>query len=568
MDVGVAEDPKLSALPQAGGFALPRPFLSFNFRVPARWEAAGNPQHCSRGSVVLLYEPGAVTLSEDGVGGPPGVQMQEGGYCVGLVARERKSRWAVLTVFPTESLERTGGAPLHWRGRLLDCNVSLAQRVAAAIERPIAHSPPLWATHIAGPPRPAAPPEGAGAGASPDGDADREPRGWSRERLLRRLRAGGQLNESQLDVVLGALLPWSGVRLVQGPPGCGKTQTLAVLLDTLLGLRRRALVCAPTNVAVAELAERLVRRQLVRPPDAVCAGEEAEEMEEAEEAHAEAAEAAASAAVEGLARIALVADGDRVGIRWGDERSRVFLEHRKKRIRRVARFWLGESVGHPRPFLEQPPWAEPGEDPLTSLLRDPHGTWRKWRAWARALDQGPPDPGGGAPSFGRLSSAWAKLEGASEEGLGRFMSSALRALELLADRQLAQMRADLPAAPALPKAGGSVTSRPTPQEEERVYGDLLRLRASLAKMWEALVRLRAEVPRHEEEMRAWPEALPRVEVDRWAPMLGTTMGTTMGTTRSSRGARTIMAVIAASLGSAEDQHLWKRDISIFSNFDL
>jgi len=265
-----------------------------------------------------------------------------------------------VTVFATEGLERPRGAPLHWQGRLLDCNVSLAQRVAAAIERPIAHSPPLWATHIAGPPQPDAPPE-AGAAAPPDA-ADRETGGWSRERHLRRLRAGAQLNESQLDVVLGALLPWSGVRLVQGPPGCGKTQMLAVLLDSLLGLGRRALVCAPTNVAVAELAERLVRQQLVRPLDVPRAHEEAEveEVEGAGAPLAEAAEAAASA--EGLARVALVADGDRAGIRWGDERSHVFLEHRKKRIRRVARCWLGEAVGRPRPFLEQPPWAEPGED--------------------------------------------------------------------------------------------------------------------------------------------------------------------------------------------------------------
>jgi ATPase subunit of ABC transporter with duplicated ATPase domains len=44
-----------------------------------------------------------------------------------------------------------------------------------------------------------------------------------------------------------------------GPPGTGKTQMLSVLLGKILQLERRALVCAPSNVAVQEVALRVLR---------------------------------------------------------------------------------------------------------------------------------------------------------------------------------------------------------------------------------------------------------------------------------------------------------------------
>lgn len=49
------------------------------------------------------------------------------------------------------------------------------------------------------------------------------------------------------------------VRLIQGPPGTGKTKTLLALISAMCGVGARVLVCAPTNVAVAEVAVRLAK---------------------------------------------------------------------------------------------------------------------------------------------------------------------------------------------------------------------------------------------------------------------------------------------------------------------
>jgi hypothetical protein len=46
------------------------------------------------------------------------------------------------------------------------------------------------------------------------------------------------------------------VRLIQGPPGTGKTTTTTRLLSVLGSTGQRTLSCAPTNVAVAEVALR------------------------------------------------------------------------------------------------------------------------------------------------------------------------------------------------------------------------------------------------------------------------------------------------------------------------
>ncbi|RWR84618.1 helicase sen1-like protein [Cinnamomum micranthum f. kanehirae] len=72
------------------------------------------------------------------------------------------------------------------------------------------------------------------------------------------------LNESQMDAVLTSLYArqCSGkhsVKLIWGPPGTGKTKTVSVLLWALLQMKCRTLTCAPTNVAVREVASRLVR---------------------------------------------------------------------------------------------------------------------------------------------------------------------------------------------------------------------------------------------------------------------------------------------------------------------
>ncbi|KAL8056362.1 hypothetical protein ABFX02_04G115400 [Erythranthe guttata] len=70
-------------------------------------------------------------------------------------------------------------------------------------------------------------------------------------------------NGSQLDSVLACISESecdhkSSVELIWGPPGIGKTATLSRLLCTLLRTNVRTLVCAPTNVAIKELASRVV----------------------------------------------------------------------------------------------------------------------------------------------------------------------------------------------------------------------------------------------------------------------------------------------------------------------
>ncbi|XP_048129477.1 uncharacterized protein LOC125313693 [Rhodamnia argentea] len=86
----------------------------------------------------------------------------------------------------------------------------------------------------------------------------------------------GSLNESQTKAVLACLdtikcQHRSTVEMIQGPPGTGKTKTVAALLFTLLKRKHRTLVCAPTNVAIRELASRVL--QLVKQSSCTTSGE-------------------------------------------------------------------------------------------------------------------------------------------------------------------------------------------------------------------------------------------------------------------------------------------------------
>ncbi|KAJ8527747.1 hypothetical protein K7X08_015198 [Anisodus acutangulus] len=49
------------------------------------------------------------------------------------------------------------------------------------------------------------------------------------------------------------------VQLIWGPPGTGKTKTTSVMLFILLKMKYRTLTCAPTNVAITQVASRLVK---------------------------------------------------------------------------------------------------------------------------------------------------------------------------------------------------------------------------------------------------------------------------------------------------------------------
>lgn len=65
-----------------------------------------------------------------------------------------------------------------------------------------------------------------------------------------------QLNQSQINAVATALK--KPLSLIQGPPGTGKTVTSATIIYRLLQvMKHRILVCAPSNVAVDHLAEKL-----------------------------------------------------------------------------------------------------------------------------------------------------------------------------------------------------------------------------------------------------------------------------------------------------------------------
>ena len=73
------------------------------------------------------------------------------------------------------------------------------------------------------------------------------------------------------------------------------------------------------------------------------------------------------------AQVALVASEDRAGVTFDDEisvASSVLLDHRKKRIKRMARFWLGEGFERGKPHLRQPPWAWKAQSPMANLIED------------------------------------------------------------------------------------------------------------------------------------------------------------------------------------------------------
>ncbi|KAI8552028.1 hypothetical protein RHMOL_Rhmol06G0232800 [Rhododendron molle] len=73
-----------------------------------------------------------------------------------------------------------------------------------------------------------------------------------------------KLNESQGEAILTSLhgikcSHKSTVELIRGPPGTGKTKTVSVLLFTLLRMNCRTLICAPTNIAIKEVASRVLK---------------------------------------------------------------------------------------------------------------------------------------------------------------------------------------------------------------------------------------------------------------------------------------------------------------------
>ena len=81
------------------------------------------------------------------------------------------------------------------------------------------------------------------------------------ERLLTPLHEVGKLNSSQRDA-LKLIQASEDVAIVHGPPGTGKTTTLISAIERIVVKEHQVLVCAPSNVAVDLLAERLDARGL------------------------------------------------------------------------------------------------------------------------------------------------------------------------------------------------------------------------------------------------------------------------------------------------------------------
>ena len=109
-------------------------------------------------------------------------------------------------------------------------------------------------------------------------------------------------------------------------------------------LANRCLVCAPTNIAVQEILRRLLGRL----------GDQ----------H--------------WCSVVLVAAEDRANITWSDELrgerawlAAVLLDHRKKRVKRLARFWLGEGFENAKPYLRQPRWSYEANSCFALLVSDP-----------------------------------------------------------------------------------------------------------------------------------------------------------------------------------------------------
>ncbi|XP_030499105.2 uncharacterized protein LOC115714517 isoform X2 [Cannabis sativa] len=119
-----------------------------------------------------------------------------------------------------------------------------------------------------------------------------------------RMRKSG-LDDSQQDAILSCIRATkcyhqNTVKMIWGPPGTGKTKTVGFLLSLLLREECRTLTCAPTNTAVLEVTNQLVKNVV----------------------------ASANDEMYGLGDIVLVGNKKRMNIDDYDELYRVFLDYR------------------------------------------------------------------------------------------------------------------------------------------------------------------------------------------------------------------------------------------------
>ncbi|KAJ8442442.1 hypothetical protein Cgig2_018719 [Carnegiea gigantea] len=158
-----------------------------------------------------------------------------------------------------------------------------------------------------------------------------------------------KLDESQKKAVLNCSSirqcphQSSNVKLIWGPPGTGKTKTVASLLFVLLKLRCRTLTCAPTNIAVLQVAERLMGLVL----------------------------AFLDHDTYGLGDIVLFGNEERMKVKDHDVLVDIFLDYRVEILNNCIRGW--------RPSLGS----------MISLLEDPEGRYNEYVQGHKAqLDDG------------------------------------------------------------------------------------------------------------------------------------------------------------------------------------
>ncbi|CAE8604534.1 unnamed protein product, partial [Polarella glacialis] len=374
------------------------------------------------------------------------------------------------------------GAGKQWRFAKLDCNACTAIRVAQALSTPELHHPVFWQREISG-----CPDVESSAWTSTAANSCNSMNSRSGSDGDEHLERSG-LNESQRAAVEELVGCPHGVRLVQGPPGTGKTQTLSVLLDAFaalsLGLagaeeghdrdeslaaaeeaeasgdeettgadtrRRRSPqqqrrhinrchVGAPTNIAVREIATRLVGRLKLR--------------------------ASFSRAM--LSQVALIAEQERANVTWGDTLSDILLDHKKKRVKRIARFWLGEGHGQAILGLEQMDWVhQPGLDPLAALLEDPQSSDKEQRRQTDRQDR---------------------------QKLSVFIRSSFGVLESKLKQQVAQLLSDVPLdTEAFWPKGCSGKQLKELRLEQKYIQKLKQLRAALDGLRKTIQQLRPQL---------------------------------------------------------------------------
>ncbi|EMS47183.1 hypothetical protein TRIUR3_15389 [Triticum urartu] len=86
------------------------------------------------------------------------------------------------------------------------------------------------------------------------------------------------LNNSQNDAILNCISAMlsnssSSLSLIWGPPGTGKTKTITVLLWLMRKQKNGTLTCAPTNLAVKQVASCFLRLSKENPLDTSCLGD-------------------------------------------------------------------------------------------------------------------------------------------------------------------------------------------------------------------------------------------------------------------------------------------------------